>query len=248
MSNRDKVLILFDVDGTLCEPRKKAVAEMIQTLQDVRKNYTIGIVGGSNLPKIEEQLLDALTLENFDYVFSENGTVAYKAGKLLAQKSVQEWMGQEKLNRFNRFVLRYLSQLDIPITTGTFIEHRRGMINISPIGRNCNQQERDAFEVFDKEHKIRENMIAALKKEFDGVLDLQYAIGGQISFDVFPTGWNKTFCLQYVPEFETVHFFGDKTDVGGNDHEIYSHDRVSGNSVKSYHDTLAHLRQKFVHK
>eukprot|EP01051_Picozoa_sp_SAG22_P006897 SAG22_NODE_467_length_10171_cov_4.306295_10_plen_264_part_00 len=32
----------------------------------------------------------------------------------------------------------------------------------------------------------------------------------QISFDVFPTGWDKTFCLRYVEHFETVHFFGDK--------------------------------------
>ena len=35
--------------------------------------------------------------------------------------------------------------------------------------------------------------------------------GGQISFDVFPEGWDKRYCLQHVQQFDTVHFFGDKT-------------------------------------
>jgi len=39
----------------------------------------------------------------------------------------------------------------------------------------------------EKEHKIRATMIAALKEKF-GHLGLTYSIGGQISFDVFPTG------------------------------------------------------------
>jgi Eukaryotic phosphomannomutase len=37
---------------------------------------------------------------------------------------------------------------------GTFIEFRSGMINVSPIGRNCSQEERDEFERYDKVHMI----------------------------------------------------------------------------------------------
>ncbi len=33
-------------------------------------------------------------------------------------------------------------------------------------------------------------MVQALKEKF-GDYDLTYSIGGQISFDVFPTGWDK---------------------------------------------------------
>ncbi len=36
------------------------------------------------------------------------------------------------------------------ILRGTFVEFRNGMINISPIGRNCSQDEREAFEKYDK--------------------------------------------------------------------------------------------------
>ena len=43
-------------------------------------------------------------------------------------------------------------------------------------------------------------------------------------------GWDKTFCLQYVADggHEEIHFFGDKTLPGGNDHEIFEDSRTVG--------------------
>ena len=83
-------------------------------------------------------------------------------------------------------------------------------MNISPIGRNCTKDERNAFDDYDKTAKVRETFIKALETEL-GDLNLQYSIGGQISFDVFPKGWDKSFCLQYVEnEYDVIHFFGDK--------------------------------------
>lgn len=43
---------------------------------------------------------------------------------------------------------------------------------------------------------------------------LQFSIGGQISFDVFPIGWDKTYCLRHIDmtDIKTIHFFGDKTE------------------------------------
>ena len=75
-------------------------------------------------------------------------------------------------------------------------------------------------------------MVAKMKVEFAD-LNLTYSIGGQISFDVFPQGWDKTFCLQYLAEsdFDEIHFFGDKTFEGGNDFEIFSHPRTKGHSI-----------------
>ena len=59
---------------------------------------------------------------------------------------------------------------------------------------------------------MREQFKLALQKEFANS-GLDFAIGGQISIDIFPRGWDKTFCLQFVEKdgFETIHFFGDKT-------------------------------------
>lgn len=99
------------------------------------------------------------------------------------------------------------------------------MLNVSPIGRNCSQSERDEYEKYDLEHKIREKFVEALRAEF-ATLDMTFSIGGQISFDVFPTGWDKTYCLKFVDQIKTIHFFGDKTFVGGNDYEIYTSERT----------------------
>lgn len=103
-----------------------------------------------------------------------------------------------------------------------------------------------------------------------GVYGLSYSIGGQISFDVFPKGWDKTFCLQFLGEsasgedvknnsnnnnnnngvsksskFDEIHFFGDKTFEGGNDFEIFSDKRVIGHTVVSPEDTIKQLGELF---
>ena len=126
------------------------------------------------------------------------------------------------------------------------------MINISPIGRNASISERDAFQKYDAVHKIRAKMVAALHKEFPD-LGLTYSIGGQISFDAFPTGWDKTYCLQHVEaekerggmDYTTIHFFGDKTFEGGNDYEIFEDKRTVGHAVQNPEETMAELKKLF---
>ena len=103
--------------------------------------------------------LPAATQE-YDYFFSENGLVAYKDGKFLAEASLKTYLGEDKLKQIINFLLHYLADLDIPIKRGTFIEFRKGMLNVSPIGRNCSQQERDEFERYDKEANIRQALSA----------------------------------------------------------------------------------------
>ena len=168
----------------------------------------------------------------YDYVFAENGLVAYKAGELLEVQSLKKLLGEDNLKKLINFVLRYVADLDIPIKRGTFIEFRNGMLNVSPIGRNCSQEERDEFEKYDEGAGVRKAMVAALQKEFAD-LDLTYSIGGQISFDVFPKGWDKTYCLRFVEAdgFDDIHFFGDKTFPGGNDHEIFESEKTKGHTV-----------------
>lgn len=144
-------------------------------------------------------------------------------------------------------MLKYLSEIeDIPVKRGTFIEFRAGMLNVSPIGRNCSQEERDAFEQHDLKHGIRKRFVEALRARFAD-LDLVYSIGGQISFDVFPKGWDKTYCLQFVKEdFDEIHFFGDKTFQGGNDYEIYVCPDTIGHSVSGPEDTIQQIEELFI--
>ncbi|CAA6655638.1 unnamed protein product [Spirodela intermedia] len=230
------VIALFDVDGTLTAPRKGVTQEMLEFMHKLRKVVTVGVVGGSDLVKISEQL-GSTVITDYDFVFSENGLIAHKDGKLIGRQSLKTFLGEEKLQEFINFTLHYIADLDIPIKRGTFIEFRSGMLNVSPIGRNCSQEERDEFEQYDKVHNIRPKMVSILREKF-AHLNLTFSIGGQISFDVFPQGWDKTYCLRYLDEFQVIHFFGDKTYKGGNDHEIYESDRTIGYTVKSPEDTV----------
>lgn len=230
-------MFLFDIDGTLTEPRQKMTADMEQFLFSIKDKVTLGIVGGSDFVKAKEQIGENI-FNLFEYVFSENGLTYYKNGELIHQKSLRTYFTQQQLNAFISVALKLISELDIPIKTGTFIEFRSGMINVSPIGRACSKQERDEFEILDKINHYRINMIKTLKETFPD-LDLEYSIGGQISFDVYPKGTNKSFCLDYLKNVASnIHFFGDKTAVGGNDHEIYVDERVIGHHVNNYKETI----------
>jgi len=230
MPKNARVLALFDVDGTLTEPRKVVSPETVAFIAALREKIAIGVVGGSDLVKQKEQLGDSPAM--FDWCFAENGLWAAKDGAIIGQTSFKDHLGEDKLKKLINWILRYFSDLDIPVKRGTFVEFRQGMLNVSPIGRNCSREERNEFEKFDLEHKVRETMVAKLREEFADY-KLTYSIGGQISFDVFPQGWDKTFCLKYLPEadFDEIHFFGDKTFVGGNDYEIFEHPRTVGHAI-----------------
>ncbi|CAN6808315.1 phosphomannomutase-like [Brassica napus] len=238
------VIALFDVDGTLTAPRKEATPELLEFIRELRKVVTVGVVGGSDLSKISEQLGKTVTTD-YDYCFSENGLAAHKDGEPIGIQSLKLYLGEDKLKELINFTLHYIADLDIPIKRGTFIEFRNGMLNVSPIGRNCSQEERDEFERYDKVQNIRPKMVAELRERF-AHLNLTFSIGGQISFDVFPKGWDKTYCLQYLEDFNEIHFFGDKTYEGGNDYEIYESPKTIGHSVTSPDDTMAKCKALFM--
>jgi len=216
---------------------------MSSFLGSMRKRVPLAVVGGSDFPKIVEQLGENV-LSDFDFVFAENGLDAYKNDQLLARQSIAKHLGETNLKRLLNFCLRYLSEIDIPIKRGTFIEFRNGMINLAPQGRNSTQAERESFYLHDMKEHVREKFIQVLQEKFAD-LDLTYSIGGQISFDVFPRGWDKTYCLPFLQKdgFTDIHFFGDKTMKGGNDYEIFTDKRCVGHTVLSPDDTIAICKQ-----
>jgi phosphomannomutase len=141
---------------------------MLQLLSALRQKVVIGYVGGSDLKKQQEQLgtdqINVTTL--FDYCFPENGLTAFRLGVPLESASFIKWIGEDKYKRLVKFILRYISDLDLPVMRGTFVEFRNGMINVSPVGRNASHEERLQFTAFDDANGIRVAFVDALKKEF----------------------------------------------------------------------------------
>jgi len=243
LSNRAPILLLFDVDGTLTMPRLTIKDSMWNLLKSVKPKVYLGLVGGSDYPKQQEQLGGAQAgdvRQFFDYVFSENGLCAWHNGEALNTHSFKKELSEEDIQKFVNFCLIHIAGLALPKKRGTFVEFRNGMINVSPVGRDCSQEERIEFFEFDKKHKVREKMIEEFQKALpDLAKKLKCSIGGQISFDVFPHGWDKTYCLRFLKDagFKEIHFFGDKTYEGGNDYEIFHDERTIGHTVKSPEET-----------
>ena len=71
--NRKKILLLFDIDGTLSASRLQMKENMYKLLCKARKKVYIGTVGGSDFPKAQEQLGGSKygdITKFFDYVFA----------------------------------------------------------------------------------------------------------------------------------------------------------------------------------
>jgi len=69
---------------------------------------------GSDLPKQEEQL-GAGIVNKFPWNFSQNGLVAYRDGQILEVQTIAKHLGEDNVKRIVNWVLRYLSDVDIPV-------------------------------------------------------------------------------------------------------------------------------------
>merc|ERR1712151_810056 len=101
-------LILFDVDGTLAIPAQPAKADMITLLSRLRQDYAVGIVGAGDFEKQQGQLGGPGLRDRLDFVFSENGVHAFRGEKMIHCKSIVEFLGEDRWQRFNTELDRIL--------------------------------------------------------------------------------------------------------------------------------------------
>ncbi|KAK2196721.1 bifunctional Phosphomannomutase/HAD superfamily/Phosphomannomutase [Babesia duncani] len=219
-----------------------------------KKGYDLAVVSGSQMKAIQFQLGNDF-IEYFDYIFSQNGTQAFSNGKIFHSVRITDVIPNDSFHDLLNFCLHYIADLKIPkkryiklshpySPRGTFIECREAVVNISPIGRNCTLEERLEFLKLDNELGIREKMVSELEKRFGNLNPpLRFAIGGQISIDCFPKGWDKSYIMKFVKSYHTIHFFGDKTQPGGNDYELFVQENVNGHTVTNFQDTIEQLKQ-----
>lgn len=228
--NNKPFYFLFDVDDTITKPKSIIDKTMVDLIKKLSSYTKISFVGGGTYKHIYSQTEEIINCVEF--ILSENGTVVYKNGNLLLQKNLSEEVGEDILNKLISFLLLYMSTIDIPFKRGTFIEYRSGLLNISPVGKNCTLEERDLFHIYDKENHILskfKNKIDEYLKENQLDDKIISCFGGKISVDIFPKQWNKSYCLQYIDhEIYNIIFIGDRIFEGGNDYEVAIDKRVFG--------------------
>jgi len=248
-------VVLFDVDGTLTAHRRKIKSNVINALLELSELATIGLVTGSPFSLIEEQLepffnhKDASITENVD-IFPCNGTQHFYWDAVdckfscSATHSMRAKLGEECFRKLIislqelqlSFINEFALDQDIPLC-GNFIDYRGSLLNWCPIGRAANFDDRKKFIKCDKNLQIRSCLMKKFKDmacDVDGVV-INY--GGQTSFDIFPLGWDKTFCLKNYGDAD-VWFVGDRCKPGGNDYEIFDLLNKKGRAFETTSPTM----------
>lgn len=235
------MLLLFDVDGTLTLARQVISKEMAILLLALKKKHILAIVGGSDLQQLQQQFnTDYFSITVFDYVFAENGL-----DTVLFDKHVSA-----SINDSYRYIDIFIETVQQLFTSWGFIadkyvEVRRGLMNISPIGFDKTIKKRDNFALQDNIHNYRKRAITILRKKFP---DLDFVIGGVVSFDAFPKGWDKSYCLRFLFHYTNIHFFGDKMHIDndgfcGNDYALAISKEVVAHKVNCWQDTYTKLQE-----
>jgi phosphomannomutase len=108
------------------------------------------------------------------------------------------------------------SQYSLPWREEPHIETRVGMVNFSICGRGCRPSARKRYAAYDGATGERERIRDILINKFP---DLDVAIGGQISLDIFPRGNDKSQSIHYLLQqsHDQIIFIGDRCEEGGND-------------------------------
>ena len=242
--NRD--IVLFDMDGTLTEARQAFSQDLSSPLWDLSQVADVGIVTGSDLNYVNEQmstLIDSHSIRYHLHILPCNGTKylvppesSKDDHKMVHEASMEKELGKTNYNNLLGILVKLqaeMTEYDIPLT-GHFISARGSTINWSPMGRNANDRQRSRFKKFDKKFKFRHQFFSKLqdilkKEKVDGVT---VKLGGDTSFDIYPTGWDKTYALRHFGG-RNVWFVGDRAhSPKGNDYEIF---RACG--PRSFHTT-----------
>ena len=199
---------IFDIDGTLTPSRLPIDPKFSIFFTQWIKNKDVYLVTGSDKEKTIEQI-GVNIWKNVNKVYQSCGNQIWQKGKLIKESSfsLNEQM-KEKLTHFLNSS-KWLEKF------GNHFEQRVGLVNFSVIGRNCTQKKREEYYSWDTQNKEREIICKYIMEHFP---EVEAAIGGQISIDIYEKGKNKAQVLDEIAG--EISFFGDKTDEGGNDYPI----------------------------
>ena len=209
-----KRIFMFDIDGTLTPPRLPMTEEMVEMFKGFCERNRVILVTGSDMSKVVEQVPKEIR-DLVEGIYTCSGN-AYTVGDEIIYEN--EFRPPEKLIALLEDWKNYSHY---PVKTGKHLEYRDGMLNYSTVGRNCTQQEREDYEVWDKENGERAILRERILNMFPS---LDCAIGGQISIDIYPRGLDKSqsyFRVKGDNPDHAIIFCGDRLMPGGNDYPFF---------------------------
>lgn len=228
---------IFDVDGTLTPSRGKMDKKFSSFFFDFCTLNNVYLVTGSDVQKTREQVGEVIwgmTKRNYQC----SGNDVWERGKNIHRGTI-------KLpDTMWGYLNKEICESEFPVRTGIHIEERPGLVNLSIVGRKAGQRARTQYVHWDNHTNERKNISERLSKLFP---DFEFKVAGETGIDITVKGNDKSQVLTDFKESDIIHFFGDKCDKGGNDHEIALavHDRLGKNSVfqvQNWRETWEHLK------
>jgi phosphomannomutase len=221
-----KYELLLDLDGTLCESKELVPPFISSALRQLEKYTNLTIVTGAPHEQAEWQLY---LLEGRCIIASENGAVI--DGKTIFRHEMPDQLKNKALNILSELSLKYN---EISFDNFNF-EDKTASSNLSFVLRGPNLsnnekiEKRKQFAASANNWQIRKEFVDLIKKEFP---KYDAVIGGQVSVDIFPVGAGKERILKekYL-EGKKLFFVGDRTELYGNDHEIFK--KLKGSAFKT---------------
>ena len=246
-----KNLFLFDMDGTLTPARQKMpIANEVMLGRIQFSKHEVGIITGSDMNYVKQQcssLFDLSLINTNEIHFLPcNGTKYIKDNELIYSENMKEYVGSNNWNNIIEFLfklqLELISENKVIPLSGHFFDYRESLLNWCPIGRKATLEDRTKWESVDLDNAIRNPILVKIKEFLSNIeRDITVKLGGDTSFDIFPTGWDKTYPLDKTELFkgyDKIYFVGDRCTPNGNDYELYKHPAVSGFQTSSPEETI----------
>lgn len=223
---------VFDVDGTLTPSRGKMDEQFKSFMMEMADRNDVYIVTGSDRDKTLEQVGEDL-YNRCKIVFNCSGNDIWEQDKNVF---TTKWKLSEELTAVLETALE---KSKYPVKTGKHIEYRPGMVNFSIVGRNATHVERKDYHNFDNQTGERK-LLAKIINKTDKTITAQVA--GETGIDILERKKDKRQVMDWFSKDDTVHFFGDRMEQGGNDEPLATANANGYNTtVKNWEDTYNRL-------
>lgn len=231
----NKSIYIFDIDGTIAESGKPIDLQMLNLLGKLKEKTEceLALCGGGKFEKAQSQVLNT---KLFDHIFAECGcdyrkyTPELDEYEVIQEKNIRSHKLFKEINVLIKHCLKFISGLDYTLG-GHMIDIRKGIVYVSLVGMTATDEERKQFVELDQANGYRNQLIDQLNQlvRILGCEDqLQIMIGGAVGITIMPSAHDKVQILEHLNPsiYKLIGYFGDKHELGGNDHTIMKNSRV----------------------